>query len=38
MCGGVVFCADCGTRMTGDAPVRGEPQWRYYACPVANRP
>jgi hypothetical protein len=34
---GVVFCADCGTRMTGDARTRGDQEWRYYACPVANR-
>lgn len=34
---GVVFCADCGTRMTGDARTRGEQEWRYYACAVANR-
>ena len=34
---GVLFCADCGTRMTGDARSRGELEWRYYACPVANR-
>ena len=34
---GVLFCADCGTRMTGDSRTRGEQEWRYYACPVANR-
>jgi len=34
---GVLYCADCGTRMTGDSRTRGEQEWRYYACPVANR-
>ena len=34
---GIVYCVECGTRMTGDARTRGEQEWRYYACPVANR-
>jgi hypothetical protein len=34
---GVLYCSDCGTRMTGDARTRGDQEWRYYACPVANR-
>ena len=34
---GIVYCVDCGTRMTGDARTRGDQEWRYYACPVANR-
>ena len=34
---GILYCVECGTRMTGDARSRGEQEWRYYACPVANR-
>ncbi len=34
---GVLFCAECGSRMTGDARVKGGKEWRYYGCPVANR-
>ncbi len=34
---GILYCVNCGTRMTGDARTRGDQEWRYYACPVANR-
>ncbi len=34
---GLLFCAQCCTRMTGDSRSRGESVWRYYACPLANR-
>jgi site-specific DNA recombinase len=34
---GLIYCASCGIRMTGDSRTRGKKEWRYYACPVAAR-
>lgn len=33
---GLVRCAVCGSKMRGDARVRGGREYRYYACPIAD--